>query len=708
MIDTELNERIGASRRAVLEPLLQRLEAADAAAAQDALAVADTLVKLRMDGDSILAGACCVAVHHGVLNPDQLDDAGLRSLVTSVLALDRLGDLHAQAASRNQSLESLRKMFLAIAQDLRGVVIKLALHLQTLRGLKTADEATRRAAAEQTFDIFAPLANRLGIGRLKWELEDFALRYRDPQTYHTLAKALAERRTDREQYIQQVMEQLRAGLTAAGIRGEVSGRVKHLYSIWRKMQRKHLPLDQIFDVRAVRVMVDSVADCYAALGVVHGIWNHVPKEFDDYIANPKPNGYQSLHTAVVGPGGRTVEIQIRSVDMHQRAELGVAAHWRYKEGGGAATAVDQQINWLRQILDWREEEDGDVGDLLDRFRAEAFSDRVYVITPRGEVVELGQGSTPLDFAYAVHTEIGHRCKGAKVNGRIVPLSYELRNGDQVDILTGKHAAPSRDWLSPHLNYLHSGRARAKVRQWFRLQDHDRNVVAGRQSVERELARLDVSIKSLNLQSVAERFNFQRPDELFAAVGQGDLTVHQVVSKLQEQILPPPRPESEMPLARRETASGRSGGAVQIEGVGQLLTQIAQCCRPVPPEPIAGFITRGRGVSIHREDCGNLAHLASRHPERLIDVSWGGTRNRRFTVALEIEAYDRNGLIRDISQVLANDKVNVLSMNTRTDKDAGVAYMQLDVDINDLEQLSRILDRIGRLQTVIAARRRGSG
>ena len=498
------------------------------------LAVADLLTDLRVDHEVVTAALLHEPVATGQLKRAAVREAfgaGVAQLVDGIAKLDAIGELHQSSQHAGRQLESLRKMLLAMAQDVRVVLIKLAMRLHALRQLGRAPVEEQRRVAQETLDIFTPLANRLGIGRIKWEMEDLALRYLDPVTYKQIAAALEERRTDRERYIARVMEELRDYLRQAGIHAEVGGRVKHIFSIWRKMQRKNLAFERIFDVRAVRVLVDTVNDCYAALGVVHARWNHIHREFDDYIAHPKPNGYQSLHTAVLGPEGRAVEVQIRTTAMHQHAELGVAAHWRYKEGGGeAGDAARQQIAWLRQMLEYREDE-AEEGDLLERFKAEAFQDRVYVLTPKGAIIELPQGATPLDFAYHVHTEVGHRCRGAKVNGRIAPLTYELKNGEQVEVLTAKVGNPSRDWLSPHLGYVKTNRARAKIRQWFIQQDQDKSIAAGRAAVEREFQRL--GIRHLKLEKVAEKLDFAKPDDLFAALGHGVLTTAQVVARIQD-------------------------------------------------------------------------------------------------------------------------------------------------------------------------------
>lgn len=670
------------------------------------LAIADLLADLRMDHEVVTAALLYEPVAAGHLKLATIREEfspAIARLVDGIAKLDAIGGLHQSSQPVGQQLESLRKMLLAMAQDVRVVLIKLAMRLHTLRQLGQRPTEEQKRTARETLDIFTPLANRLGIGRLKWEMEDLALRYLDPTVYKQIAVALDERRADRERYITRVMEELREHLGQAGIRAEVSGRVKHIYGIWRKMQHKKLSFERVFDVRAVRVMTETVNDCYAALGVVHTHWNHIHREFDDYIAHPKPNGYQSLHTAVVGPEGRTLEVQIRTTAMHQNAELGVAAHWRYKEGGAApAGMAEQQIAWLRQMLEYREE-DADEGDLLERFKAEAFQDRVYAITPKGAIVELPQGATPLDFAYHIHTEVGHRCRGAKVNGRIVPLTYELKNGEQVDILTAKIGSPSRDWLSPHLGYVKTNRARAKIRQWFVQQDQDKSVAAGRTALEREFQRL--GLRQIKLEKVAERLNFDKPEDLFATIGHGALTTAQVVAKIQDLLPATPAPEESLPIVRKPKPTESGKGEVQIRGVGRLLTHMGHCCQPAPFEPIVGYITQGRGVTIHRQDCANLLALSNQHHERIIEVSWGDTP-ATYPVDIMIIAYDRSGLLRDITSILANEQVNVLGANTLTDRATSIARMGLTLEITDVVQLSRVLDKISQLHNVMEAYRKG--
>lgn len=669
------------------------------------LSVVDLLVDLGVSYEVVAAALFHKPVTEGRIKLAQIEEQfgpSIAELVNGLIKLDAVSEFHQSRQHQGHQLESLRKMLLAMARDVRVVLIKLAMRLHTLRQLRRTPSDERCCLAQETLDIFAPLANRLGIGRIKWEMEDLALRYLDPAAYKQIAVALDERRADRERYIARVMEELRDRLRQAGIRAEISGRVKHIYSIWRKMQRKKLPFEQIFDIRAVRVLVETVSDCYATLGIVHTHWSHIHQEFDDYIAHPKPNGYQSLHTAVIGPEGRPLEVQVRTRAMHQNAELGIAAHWRYKEGGPKPSeAAEQQLAWLRQMLEYGGEET-DEADLLERFKAEAFQDRVYAITPKGAIIELAQRATPLDFAYHIHTEIGHRCRGAKVDGRIVPLNYELKSGQQVEVLTTKAGGPSRDWLNPHLGYVKTSRARAKIRQWFFQQDQDKSIAAGRTMLEREFQRL--GIKQFKLEKVADRLGFARLEDLCAALGHGVLTVAQVVARIQELLPAPPEAEDSLPVVRKakQTSSGQDD--VRVRGVGQLLTQMAGCCQPAPFEPIAGYITQGRGVSIHRQDCANFLNLANRAHERIIQVDWGDNPTT-YSVGITVLAHDRAGLLRDITSILANDQVNILEADTHTDRKTSVARMNLTLEITDVAQLSRVLDKIGQLPNILTAYRK---
>jgi GTP pyrophosphokinase len=671
------------------------------------LAVALILNDLKLDHETVAA-----AMLHDVVEETDvtLEDIGrefgaaIARLVDGVTKMERIGEfreLGQDGAREHAQAESLRKLLLAMAEDVRVVLIKLADRLHNMRTLKHLDEGRRRRIARETLDIYAPLANRLGIWQIKWELEDLSLRYLEPDVYRELARQLDEKRADREGYIRRVIERLTRELENAGIEAVVSGRPKHIYSIWRKMQRKQLDFDQIFDMRAVRILVKEERDCYGALGVVHGLWRHIAKEFDDYIANPKENLYRSLHTAVIGPEGRTLEVQIRTEDMHRHAELGVAAHWRYKEGGSFDPGYEEKIAWLRQLLEWRDEE-STANDFVDRFKSEAFQERVYVLTPQGRIIDLPQGSTPLDFAYAIHTEIGHRCRGAKVNGRIVPLTYRLQNGEQVEVLTTKQGTPSRDWMNPHQGYLKTSRARSRVRQWFKRQDIEHNISAGRSLLERELHRLGIT--GLPVEKLAGWFRYRQVEDLLAALGRGDINSSQLASAINELV---PRPEpvvAERPRAKvRKDAATPEG--FSILGVGNLLTSIARCCHPVPNDPIVGYITRGRGVTIHRRDCGNILRMEGEDLKRLIEVDWGLPTEAVYTVELYVEAYDRSGLLRDITSVLANEKINLTGVHTQTDKREGIAHMSLVMEIANIGQLSRVVTQIGQLPNVVEARRK---
>jgi len=596
-----------------------------------------------------------------------------------------------------QQSEALRKMLLAVVSDARLVVVRIGEQVYRLRQAKSAPVAVQRSIAIETQEIYAPLANRLGIWQLKWELEDLAFRFLDPGTYRQIAKALNEKRGEREDFINGVKSKLQQELWKNGIHAEIAGRPKHIFSIWRKMQRKNKPLEQIFDIRAVRILVNDVAECYAALGIVHNIWAYLPGEFDDYIANPKDNDYQSLHTALIGPEGQTIEVQIRSHDMHRHAELGVAAHWRYKEGGGTRAGFERKIRMLRHLL---EPTDSD-GDLLDQLRGDVFEDRVYAVSPRGDVVEMPADSTPLDFAYHVHTQIGHRCRGAKVNGRIVPLTYKVQNGDKIEIITGKNEQPSRDWLSPQLGYLAATRSRTKVRNWFRQRDKDQNKRHGREILDRELSRLNV--RDIPVDAIAKQLKLKDSDAMCVALGAGDITSAAIASALQN--LRKDDPKDIIRKRRQRKRKATNAGSIAISGVGDLLYNVARCCRPVPPEDISGYITIGRGVSIHRQDCGNFLSLKKRHAERVIEVDWGGASDAIYPAELMLHAFDRQGLLRDISTILADEKVSVDSVQTDTNKRTMQAEMRLSIAVPDLPTLSRVIDRLEQLPNVTAVRRR---
>lgn len=617
-------------------------------------------------------------------------------------AADPVWALHAgREAGRNS--EGLRRLLLAIIRDLRVVPILLARQLARMRAADKLDDEQRRALAQLTRDIHAPLANRLGIWQLKWELEDLAFRHLEPETYRRIAREVDETRIARERYVENVKKVLSRELVAQGIRAEVSGRPKHIYSIWRKMQKKRLAFDQLYDIRAVRVMVDDVAACYAALGVVHALWAPVPSEFDDYIARPKANDYRSLHTAVVGPEGRTIEVQIRTHEMHSQAELGVAAHWKYKEGGkGAEKSFDRKITWMRQLLE--QAQDGQGNELAGALDAELTEDRVYALSPKDEVLDLPQGATPLDFAYQVHTMVGHRCRGAKVNGRIVPLTYRLRSGDRVEILTGKEADPRRDWLMPANGFLASNRSREKVRSWFHKLDRARNVQAGRELLERELKRLGLQHSDLSV--AAKKFHADSIDDLYIQVALGDTGPNQVSRTLLEAeraaSQPAPAPSLPRPTARRENL-GKSKFTVQ--GVGNLLVQLARCCQPVAGEPIVGYLTRSRGVTVHRADCAALARLAAASPQRILPVEWGQAGGG-YEVDVVVEAVDRRWLLKDITNLIAQEDAYVLDIHSDNVRNSGRAHLRLRLKVSDYGQLSNLLGKLDALPGVSEARRLG--
>ncbi len=595
--------------------------------------------------------------------------------------------------------ERVRQLVLVMIEDVRALLIKLAFRVERLQLMLKLKSDKGAAIARETLDVYAPLANRLGVAQLKWQLEDLSFRLLEPDTYKRIAKSLEERREDREIYIGSFVDLLSERLGQAGIQNyEVKGRPKHLYSIWKKMQRKRVEISDLYDVRAVRVLVDDLQQCYAALGVVHSGWQHLPREFDDYIANPKENGYQSLHTAVIGPQGKALEVQIRSRDMNSDAELGVAAHWRYKEGSSEDTRLQKSINSLRTVL----ESSGDDDEpLLEVFKTEVFSDRVYVFTPKGQIVDLPQKATPLDFAYHVHTEIGHRCRGAKVNGRIVQLGHQLNNGDQVEVLTGKLSNPSRDWMSKGMGFLHTSRARAKVRAWFNVRDLETHLEEGRQIVERELKRMNA--RELSHAMLAEKCGVERGDPFYIAVGRNDVGQHRLLAEINAML------EPDTPIAERiprRYVPRKNGDDIQVRGVGSLLTQMAQCCSPVPYDSIVGFITRGKGVTVHRDDCTNILNLRVAEQQRLVEVDWGQEALGDYPVVLDLVAYDRQGLLRDVTVIAANEGVNVTAMNTLTNAVDLTANMRISLSVNSIEQLVSAMDKMRQLRNVISVERVG--
>lgn len=669
---------------------------------QHCLAVAQMLAELHLDTATLAAALMHDTLEDTPVTHEELERefgseiAKLVDGVTKLGQIDQLSGMSERNIREDAKAESLRKMFLAMVDDVRVVLIKLADRLHNMRTLSSLPEYKRKRIARETLEIFAPLANRLGIWQMKWELEDLSLRHLEPETYKEIATLIDERRPNRERYIAEVVSRVREELSKAGVKAEVSGRPKHIYSIYRKMKRKGVDFDQIYDVSGVRVLAESVRDCYTALGVIHSLWRPIPGEFDDYIATPKDNMYRSLHTAVVGPEGKPLEAQIRTYEMHYTAELGIAAHWRYKEGQKQDPVFDNKIAWLRQLMEWRQEVT-DAREFIDSLKTDVFQDRVYTFTPRGDIIDLPTGSTPIDFAYHIHTEVGHRCRGAKVNGKLVGLDYQLRNGDQVEILTAKRGGPSRDWLNPHLGYVKTSRARSKIRQWFKRQNRDENIVQGREVLERELKRL--GLDETPFDQIARKFNFDKVDDLMAAIGGGDINAHQIAGRALE-LVQPEEETLEIPPARVTPTAPATG--IRVRGVGDLLTNLAHCCNPLPGDDIVGYITRGRGVTIHRQDCPNILRMNDR--ERLIEVDWGPEITETYPVDVRVEAYDRQGLLRDIASVVADEAINLSAANVMTRKKDHMATMVVTLEIADIDQLSRVLARIERLPNVLEARR----
>ena len=682
------------------------------------VAVANILAEMKMDAETIAAGLL-----HDVAEDSDVSIDALRAefgttiakLVDGVTKLKNLpiknvspvGDSRRSSAV-NREMEYIRKMLLTMGDDVRVVLVKLADRLHNMRTLGYMPRDKQRAIAQETMDIFAPLANRLGIWQMKWELEDLSFRYLNADAYRSIAKALDERRDERESYIESIKDRLTRELKKANInKVTITARPKHIFSIYSKMSKKDLPLEQIYDIRGMRVLVDSLAECYLALGIVHNLWRPIPGEFDDYVANPKDNFYRSLHTAVHDKEGKTVEVQIRTWEMHEDAEYGIAAHWRYKEGSsGDDSAFEQRLAYLRRLMEFGPEVN-DASQFVDTVKSEVFQDRVYSVTPNGDIIDLPVGATPIDFAYHIHTDIGDRCRGAKVNGRLVPLNYKLSMGDQVEILTAKRGGPSMDWLNTDLDYAVTNRARTKIRHWLRKQNRDKHIAMGRELLERELKRLGV-LEKVTFESVARLLNFDKLEDFQAAIGAGDVTGSQITNRVLED----ERRKSAESLSdddllkpRTKPAGARIAKGVSIMGAGGLLVNLARCCSPMPGDDIIGYITRGRGVTVHRTDCPNIHAL--RETERLIDVSWGTEEEeQRYLVPVEVVAYDREGLLREITTIIADQRVNIASVDVSTRDHIATLNLQLEIASN--KQLTRILSKIDLVSNVVEARRRNTG
>ncbi len=666
---------------------------------------------LGMDAATLASGLMHDVVEDTDFDVDYIKDYfgdEVATMIDGVTKLKKIKQLsNVSQGIKDEKAESLRKMFLAMVEDIRVVIIKLADRLHNMRTLDSQQDHKKRRIARETLDIFAPLANRLGIWQLKWELEDISFQFLEPNTFGQITKAMQQKRAERERWVAEITETLEQSLATHGIIGTVNGRPKHIYSIWRKMERKGVDFDQIYDVHGFRVMVEDIPKCYAALGIVHSLWRPIPGEFDDYIASPKDNMYRSLHTAVVGPSGRPMEVQIRTVEMHQFAEYGIAAHWRYKEQTRHDQQFEEKIAWLRQLMEWRQDV-SDASEFVDSMKTDVFKDRVYVFTPQGEVMDLAAGSTPIDFAYAIHTDIGHRCRGAKVDGRIVPLDYKLKNSEQVEIISAKRGGPTRDWLNPNLEYVATQRARSKIRSWLRKQNREENIRQGRHVLEREMRRLAVDE---GMEELAHLFNFEDPDTFLAAIGYGDVNSQQIAQRLFDY----ERRQKEASLAeagiadglvRNRTQHSNQGSGVYVQGFAGMMTQPGKCCGPAPGDPIVGYITKGRGVTVHRTSCPNIAsRVRTGNDQRLVEVQWASAPEETYLVDVQITAYDRVGLLRDFSSLVADEKINMPSVDVLTGQKDNVAQINATLAITDVAQLTRILTKIDRLPNVIESRRR---
>lgn len=664
---------------------------------QESLAIAEIIIKLKLGSDAIAAALVFNSIEHAELSFEDVEQQLGKDVAALVLNVQAMQSITRLENNRSRlQVDNVRKMLLAMVRDARAVVIKLAERLCVMRALNHVSEPEQQMLAQETQDVYAPLASRLGVSELKWELEDLTFSILQYDTYKSIAKNLSERRIEREARVEMTISQLQHALQTRNIEGKVMGRAKHIYSIHRKMQRKKVPFNEIFDAMAVRVLVPETDDCYKILSFAHETWQPIKEEFDDYISMPKPNGYQSIHTAVKDQDGKVFELQIRTFQMHEESEMGVAAHWLYKEGT-KSSSFDEKIKWLRQLLDWQKEVSDDT-QLPQELERNVFEDRVYVFTPDGRIMDLVAGATPLDFAYYIHTEVGHRCRGVKINDHIAQLTQTLKLGDRVEILTGKHSNPSRDWLIPSLGYLKTPKARAKVSTWFKQQDFSKHVDTGKQLLEREIHRLNLS--EPNIEKLATQLKYPTAEKFFAALGRGDLRIAHVSQTLIGS--KPKRPELEKIIT--EESKKKNSKDISIYGTGDLLTQFANCCHPAPGDDIIGYITQGHGVTIHRKDCKNALHLSLENEERMIEVEWNSSTTESYPVRVNIKAYDRKGLLSDITQVMMNDKIGIHGLNTITDKKKQLAFVKLTIEIKSTEGLSRILDRINLIPNVISAQR----
>lgn len=668
------------------------------------LAMANILSELNADASTLVAAILYVGVQNTDLHLEDVNEhlgAKIADLIQGALKMAHISVLYqamAKTAPAQQNVDNIRKMFLAMIDDVRIVLIKLAEILYILRKAKLLAESEKQKIGSEAMTIYGPLANRLGMIRLKWELEDLAFRYLEPKKYAEISQALQESRIKREKYIEQVSAEIIGLLRQAKIKGfQVKGRAKHIYSIYRKMTRKKVELGGIYDASAIRILVSTTEDCYTALGFIHARWKHIPQEFDDYIANPKPNGYRSLHTAVIGPSRKTIEIQIRTYDIHNESELGVAAHWVYKEGAKQQATYENKITWLRQLLDWQHEVATE--NKKDELK-EIFGDRIYVVTPGGDILDLPRDATPLDFAYQLHSDLGHCCCGAKVNGNIVPLTYKLKTGERVEIITAKKPHPSRDWLNSDLGFLKTTRAKSKVLQWFKKQEQAKQIIYGQELLNKELQRLN--LKAMALDKIARALNFKTPDDLLGALGTGELKLSTVLDVIEPSVAPTipvlPIVDLKTPITKPTVSD------LKIDGVDNLLTHLANCCRPLPGDKVIGYITQTRGVSIHKQNCPSVLIAQKNRPERLLQVSWGSKKTKNYPVSLNIQAFDRAGLIRDITAVLTEDNLSVAGLNFSLDKKDNLATIKMTIEIPNVAMLSRILGKIKQVANVLEAKR----
>lgn len=669
------------------------------------LEVAMILADLELDLATIAAGILHDVVEDTQYTFEDIEKNFGPEIALLVDGVTKLGKLEYRTKEEQQA-ENLRKMFLAMAKDIRIILIKLADRLHNMRTLKYLPKEKQREKAIETIEIFAPLAHRLGISKIKWELEDLAFRYLEPEHYYDLVDKVAKKRKEREEHINRMISVLRERLSSAGISAEIQGRPKHFYSIYKKMKEQNKSFDQIYDLTAVRVIVETVRDCYAALGVVHTLWKPIPGRFKDYIAMPKPNMYQSLHTTVIDSSGDPLEIQIRTYEMHKTAEYGIAAHWRYKEGDKGDREFDKKLSWLREILDWQREL-RDAREFMESLKIDLFTDEVYVFTPKGDVIDLPTGSCPIDFAYRIHTDVGNRCIGAKVNGKMVPLDYKLSNGDIIEIITSAHSnGPSRDWL----NIVKSTQAKNKIRQWFKKERRDENIARGKELLEKEAKRQGYDIYQLIkydfMPALLKRMSFASIEDLYAAIGYGGVTPNQIMQKILDEYRKTVKPEKEELAADKTDAKLKDrkkvDRGIKIDGVDNILIKFSRCCNPVPGDRIIGYITRGRGVSIHRQDCPNvLNNLYDR--ERLIEVKWEGFRDTSYPVEIEASAYDRPGMLSDIINVIGDMKTTIDAVNARASKN-GIATIDLVVEINDKQHLENVMQKLRRVNGIFEVKR----